>query len=266
MRVFKITPGALPDQPGKVKGNVSGGLRTAGVFAAMLCVAGALGAEGPSGNPRAGGGPVRRPLWQIAIERMRDRGGYVAARVETDLQVFDGDEKLLGTVTEEERLERSGEKIRWLTLSKIKSGSPGMALKADFGLQSDPASALEGYDQWRRRSGGEVAGRPVEVWEGITAADPQNSIVATIDATAGFLTRAEFTLPFRSPVGSLIVKGELTCQRLPEGIWLPSRMTVDQTGRLFFIKRHLHMVKTYTEWQPRVERSLSAIPRAKTDE
>lgn len=266
MRTLVATRRARQDHPGEAPGSILCGLRTGWILVPILGVACALGAEGPSDNPGAGGGPARRPLWQIAIERMREQGGYVAANVETDLQVFDGDEKLLGTVTEAERMERSGDTIRWLTRSKNKSGSPGMTIKADFGLQSNPASALEGYDQWRRRGTGEFPGRPIEVWEGSTGADPQNRIVAYIDATTGSLRRAEFTMPFRSPVGSLIVKGELTCQRLSGDVWLPSRITMDQTGRFFFIKRHLHLVKTYTGWQPRVERTLSAIPRAKTDE
>jgi hypothetical protein len=221
--------------------------------------------ESTPGNFKPSGELADRPLWRIAIERMRDQGGYVAARVETDMKVFDGDEKLLGSVTEVERMERSGERFHWRTVSKNTSGNPGMTIKADFGLQANPSSVLEGYDQWYRRSVGEFEGGRIEVWEGISSADPKNSIVAYIDPVAGLLKRAEFTMPFRSPVGSIIVKGELTCQRLPGDIWLPSQITMDQTGRLFFVKRHLHMVKNYKEWQLRTGKSLSAIPRTKTE-
>ena len=252
MSMLMTTNSAHHDQPEHATGGLFCGRKTALIPLVVLCVVGVVGAEVvPSVDSGASGGSDERPLWQIAIERMREQGGYVAACVETDLKVYDGDEKLLGTVTEVERMERSGQTIRWVTLSKNKSGSPGMAIKADFGLQSNPASALEGYDEWRRQSVGEYGGGPIEVWEGITVANPQNSILAYIDPVSGFLKCAEFTMPYRSPVGSIIVKGELTCQRWSGDIWLPSQITMDQNGRLFFIKRHLRMVKTYKEWQPR---------------
>ena len=266
MSMLMTTNSANHDQPEHAAGGVFCGRKTAWISLVMLGVVGVVGAEvGPSIDVGVGAGSDKQPLWQVAIERMREQGGYVAACVETELKVYNGDEKLLGTVTEVERMERTGKTIRWVTLSKNKSGSPGMAIKADFGLQSNPASALEGYDQWCRRRVGEYGGGPIEVWEGITVANPQNSILAYIDPASGFLKKAEFTMPYRSPVGSIVVKGELTCQRWSGDIWLPSRITMDQNGSLFLIRRHLRMVKTYKEWQPRARGSLSAITRIKAD-
>jgi hypothetical protein len=181
------------------------------------------------------------------------------------MKVFDGQEKFLGTMTEVEQMERMGARLRWLTQSKTTEGSPGMTIKADFGLQSDPASALKGYDNWRRRSAEDSEAQSVEVWEGVDSTDPENGIVAFIDPATGFLRKAMFTLPFRSPVGSVLVKGELVCEQQPQGVWLPSQITMDQTGRFLFTKRHLHIVKKYKEWQTKETTTLSAIPRKNVD-
>lgn len=207
---------------------------------------------------------AERPLWEAAMNRLKENGGYVAACIETDMKVFGSDGRLLGSVLETERLERAEQKLRWVKTSNKKTGSPGMAVAADLGLQSDPASSLMGYDRWQCKGEEQIDGTSVEIWEGITKADPQNSILAYIERESAFLLRAEFTMPFRLPFGSVLIRGEMLCRRSSTGVWLPAQVTLEQTGRLLFMKRRVQITKNYREWEPRSSSYLSAIPRAKS--
>jgi hypothetical protein len=216
-------------------------------FACLLSTSGLLQAD--AGAPRPGGGTERVPLWQTAIKLTREKGNYVAASVRTEIKVFDGDEKWLGTVTEEERMERSTGKRRWKAVSRKQDGNPGMMIEADFGLQADPATVLEGYDEWHLLETGQSDGRAIEVWEGITKADPQNTVIASLDVESGFPRKAELAMPFHFPLISQVAKITLTYAPAADGVWLPATSVCDQRGRFLLIKRHIRLTKTYTDWE-----------------
>jgi hypothetical protein len=216
-------------------------------LACFLAAAGLLPAEAP--GPRPGEGKERMPLWQAAIRHTREKGHYVAACVSSEMSVYDGDEKLLGTVSEVERLAQDQGKPQWKLESKKQTGSPGMTIRADFGLQADPASALEGYDEWHLQGKKEVDGRAVEIWEGTSQANPPNKVIASIDVESGFPRKAEFTIPFHFPLLSQVVTMTLTYAPGADGVWLPARSVCDQKGRLLLLKRHILLTKTYTDWE-----------------
>jgi hypothetical protein len=223
------------------------------LFACSLVVAGMMMADSiaiqsPKG-PEDAVEDRKLPLWQAAIRRTRREGNYVAACVRTEMSVFDGDEKLLGMVNEVERMEREGGKTHWKTASKNQTGDPGMTIRADFGLQADPASALEGYDEWHLREKGVWEGKAFEKWEGISKANPNNTVIVSIDVESEFPRKADFTIPFFTPLGSQLVNMTLTYARSPEGVWLPDRSVCDQRGRFLLIRRHIRLAKTYTEWE-----------------
>ncbi len=216
----------------------------------LLCLPLVFAAIAPLAAQAAEPTRTGEPLWQLAIKRTKEKGNYVAGCVLTEMSIFDGEEKLLGTVSEVERMERGGEKkLRWKTESKKQTGSPGMTIKADFGLQADPASALEGYDEWYLRGKGELEGKAIEVWEGISKANPKNKVIVSIDVESQFPRKAEFTIPFFTPLGSQLVNMTLTYALISDGVWLPAISVCDQKGRLLLIRRHIRIAKTYTDWK-----------------
>lgn len=207
----------------------------------------------PHQHTENSGSSSKPPLWQAAIKSTKANSHYIAGRIETEMSVFNGDGKLLGVVSEVERLELGQGKPRWKTESKKQTGSPGMTIKADFGLQADPGSALDGYDEWHLRGKDQLDGSPVEIWEGISRENPKNKVIAYIDLKTELPRKTESTMPFTTPVGSILVNATLTYAWTADRVWLPSQIVMDQKGRLFFIKRHLHMIKDYKEWRPRLE-------------
>ncbi len=221
----------------------------------LLASAGLLPADPVDGRlPKsvgAGDAERRLPAWQVAINRTKEKGHYVARCVRTEMRVYDGDENLLGSVSEVERMEPDGGKPRWKSESKNQTGNPGMTIRVDFGLQANPASALEGYDEWRLRGKGQLEGAAIEEWEGITQANPQNTVVVAIDVASGFPRKAEFTFPFSTPLGSQLVHMSLVYEPNPDGVWLPARSVCEQKARFFLYKRHIHLTKTYTDWAER---------------
>lgn len=189
------------------------------------------------------------PLWEQAINGAKSSQGMVAARVRTEIQVYDGAEAFLGSMESLDTVS-SWEKtpLVWSNVSKRTVGKPGFTMELNLRIEEDPSNVLDGYAGWTHRGTDTVDGVAVEKWEGKRAGADDNWVLAYLEPEGGQPRRVEMQLPIRSSFGTRLVKITIGYGAGPDGMWLPQSATIDQAGRFVMWRRHLVVKKTYEGW------------------
>jgi hypothetical protein len=227
--------------------------------AACLLVGFATGLQAPAAGSSAAGEKAGVPLWRQAAERIVRDGKFWATQVSSVQTIYDGNGQLLGSVATQDELDLATGRPVWKQKSRVKKGEPGFLFPMDLGIQKKPGVMLQEYDAWTLLRKETRAGVPVEVWKGVETAEPDNTATAYLDAETARPLQIVFTVPF-----SNIILGKqsfvLTVEygETAAGVCLPSRSIVDHAGRLFLLKRHIHIESEYRDW-----RSVAAAAPAK---
>lgn len=187
-------------------------------------------------------------LWPAVMAGIKSAQALTAARVVTQITVFDGDEELLGTIESVEALSWSQGRPVWQNISKKSTGRPGFTMELALNIEKDPAGLLDGYSGWQPKTETRMEGKLFSVWEAHRPGDETDSARVFVDPRTTRPSRAEFTMPIHSNLGTRQVKLTVIFGPGPKDTWVPIQATIDQAGRLMFWKRHLVITKTFHEW------------------
>jgi hypothetical protein len=191
------------------------------------------------------------PHWRQAVDRITRESDFWAAGVMTTMTVYNGTDELLGSVETNSELELTEGRPVWNQKSRIRKGKPGMTFTMDLGLQETPGVILKEYDSWTLLRKEFLEGSWVQVWKGVESGKPDNTATAYLDESTAWPRQIIFTVPFKSLLlgiksFTMIVEYKATA----EGAWLPSRAIIDQSGRVIFMKRRVHIESEYHGWRP----------------
>jgi hypothetical protein len=186
---------------------------------------------------------------QRVLSLIAQSQGYKAGRMLNSLLVYDKTDILLGRIDTVMQLDVSKRNPEWSQVSQNRTGSPGMVIAMDFGIQGDPATVLKEYDSWLLNHEEAEDGKQLEVWVGSSHKEPGNSVSVWLEKNNQYPRKMSFKLPYKSILGSSIVTMELKYIRDKSGVYLPSRAVVDQTGRFLLTKRRIHFEVEYQDWK-----------------
>ncbi len=199
----------------------------------------------------ASGEKAVKPLWRQAAERIARDSKFWATGVNSVQTVYDDAGQLLGSVETQDELELAEGRPVWKQKSRVKKGEPGFVFPMDLGIQKRPGVILKEYDAWTLLRKEIFAGVPVEVWKGIDTTEPDNTAMAYLNAETAWPLQIVFTVPFSNILlGKQSFLLTVEYKKTAAGACLPCRTIIDQTGRLFLIKRRVHIVSEYRDWRP----------------
>ena len=202
----------------------------------------------PLAGPAAGETRTGEPLWQAALAGIKSAQALTAARVITQVTVFDGDEVLLGTIESVEAVSWTQGRPVWQNISKKSTGRPGFTMELALNIEKDPGDLLDGYGEWRPQAETRLEGDLYSVWESHRPGDETDSARIYVDPRTARPKRADLTIPIHSNLGTRQVKLTVLFGPGPKATWVPEQATIDQAGRFMFWKRHLIITKTYHVW------------------
>lgn len=189
------------------------------------------------------------PVWKQATVLMARDGSYWAQRLDHTLTVYNADNEVLGGIETQAELKMDDGQPTWRSRQEKRTGHPGMVITMDLGIQKEPGAVLAEYDAWTLLRNDTIDRISVAVWRGTSSADPRNSATAYFDVASARPLRIDFTLPYKSLLGTQLVSLRLEYRATPEGAWLPWRAVVEHSGRILFMKRRIHLETEYREWR-----------------
>lgn len=194
------------------------------------------------------------PAWEAslgrrAVEENVKPHRFWAGSMTSKLTVFDGANRLLGSVETDAELKVANQKPKWTPLQQRKTGSPGMMITMDIGIQSAPEKLFDEYTTWSHVKTIDAAEGRTQVWQGVSREDPRNTVVLQIGEADARPRSAVFSMPYKSWLGTQHqVELELYYRPNEDGIWLPWRSVVDQSTHMLLFKRRIRIETLFRDW------------------
>ncbi|MBI2517547.1 MAG: hypothetical protein HYV95_11635 [Opitutae bacterium] len=216
----------------------------------LASVVGALVSPVLAAQDTVSGKENRPPLWRQAADKITNGSHYWATGLINTLTVYNVEDQALGSLETYAELELADGQPVWKRKRQKKTGQPGMVITIDLGIQKDPGTILAEYDSWILLRMETLDGTRVQVWKGVSSEDPRNTATAYLNESNALPLQIIFTLPYSSILGTQSISLTVKYKAAPVGAWLPWRAVVDQTGRIFFQKRRIHIETEFSNWRP----------------